>query len=397
MEPSVGNSRNESDAGTGTLPGVGPRPILRARTDTISRRHLEELFSRQRDFAVELDLTGRCLASNLDGEPESTIQDTVPRALIDAVRERMASAVNTGEASVCDYQVRGSSSMIEVECLIEPTAPGVVSARFRDVTEQRKAERALFATLGALHQSAQVLSHELREPLLGMRRLSRWLAELVPGEVRAEAERYVNLLERRLDRLDNHMRALRRFISTGTGWGDPEPCDIVALVAEAVAAVRARNPDATFTLSTRVAVGDESITTARQALLDCLIELIDNAVHHHDGEARVEVRVGHGSGVRIIEVADDGPGIPEKFRDKIFDLFATLEAREETAGLGLAIVDRILSLCEGAISVAGRPGGRGVVFQLQWPETWPVAPHASRSRALAKGSGLRSLARISGG
>jgi len=67
-----------------------------------------------------------------------------------------------------------------------------------------------------------------------------------------------------------------------------------------------------------------------------------------------------------IEVLDSGPGVPPHMREKIFERFWRGEASKEGAGLGLAIVRRIMQALRGNVSVADAPGG-GAMFSLRFP------------------------------
>jgi two-component system sensor histidine kinase KdpD len=79
----------------------------------------------------------------------------------------------------------------------------------------------------------------------------------------------------------------------------------------------------------------------------------------------VEVRLYPEGKNAVVEVCDNGPGIPEEQREEIFKPFFTHKAREGT-GLGLAVVEQIVSLHGGTIRVLeNKP--RGSVFRLTFP------------------------------
>jgi signal transduction histidine kinase len=68
-------------------------------------------------------------------------------------------------------------------------------------------------------------------------------------------------------------------------------------------------------------------------------------------------------------VGDDGPGIPPKFHEKIFQLFQTLQRRNEVkgTGMGLAIVKRLVERQNCSITVHSQGDGTGTQFRFQWP------------------------------
>jgi signal transduction histidine kinase len=91
--------------------------------------------------------------------------------------------------------------------------------------------------------------------------------------------------------------------------------------------------------------------------------LIENALNHSPPGKAVRIRVTSGPSV---EISDSGPGIPAEFREKIFERFWRGEASQEGAGLGLAIVRRIMHALNGTVSVADAHDG-GAQFTLQFP------------------------------
>jgi len=91
--------------------------------------------------------------------------------------------------------------------------------------------------------------------------------------------------------------------------------------------------------------------------------LIENALNHSPPGKAVRIRVTSGPSV---EIRDSGPGIPAEFREKIFERFWRGEASKEGAGLGLAIVRRIMGALNGTVSVVNAHEG-GAQFTLQFP------------------------------
>lgn len=100
------------------------------------------------------------------------------------------------------------------------------------------------------------------------------------------------------------------------------------------------------------------------------------ARHGRDGPIRVTVSsrdLGDDAHVEVT-VADDGRGIDARYHRRIFDLFQTLESRDHTegAGIGLAVVERLVTRLGGTISLESAPG-EGAAFSFTWPST----PHTA--------------------
>ncbi len=103
--------------------------------------------------------------------------------------------------------------------------------------------------------------------------------------------------------------------------------------------------------------------------------LLDNAVTHASGTVRVSL--DQAAGEAVLTVDDDGPGIPEEFRDEVFGRFARLDAGRARAnggvGLGLAIVSEVVRAHRGSVVVLDAPGG-GARLQVRLPLSEPPPP-----------------------
>ena len=105
------------------------------------------------------------------------------------------------------------------------------------------------------------------------------------------------------------------------------------------------------------------VRTSTFALRAALGNLIENAINHTPVGTSVRIRV---TDRPAIEVMDRGPGIPAEQRALVFRRFWRGDRSEGGAGLGLAIVDRIMAAMNGSVTVADAPGG-GALFTLKFP------------------------------
>ena len=112
-----------------------------------------------------------------------------------------------------------------------------------------------------------------------------------------------------------------------------------------------------------IRMGDRDILTLFSAL-------ISNAIKHHDQrEGHLRISTARKSGDCVITVTDDGPGIPEKYRDRVFEVMTTLKPRDEIegSGMGLALVRKIVDIYGGEIAWLATPEERGTSIQLRFP------------------------------
>ena len=248
----------------------------------------------------------------------------------------------------------------------------VVTAR--DITARRTVEkekeylmRDLTRSNEELAQFAHVASHDLRAPLRAIDSLAQWLEEDLRPHFTPQTAEQMRLLRSRVRRMEGLIGDLLAFARVGQSDVDVGPIDLDALVAEAVDLVA---PPSTLRIVVDVAV--HQLFSAALPLKRVLLNLLANAVKHHDrpeGEIRISVR-DQGPFVEL-EVADDGPGIPPPFHQKVFEVFQTLKPRDtlEGSGMGLAFVKKIVEQAQGTIHLIS--SGRGSTFRIGWPKVWP--------------------------
>jgi two-component system nitrogen regulation sensor histidine kinase NtrY len=134
-------------------------------------------------------------------------------------------------------------------------------------------------------------------------------------------------------------------------------------IVESVVALYRGLPGVTFEVRTEP--GLQTIVGDGEQLRRALINLVDNAVAAMGGQGRIGIFVhaGEEPGVLRLEVADSGPGIAPRDRDKLFVPYFSTKARG--TGLGLAIVQRVVSDHRGTIRVEdNEPRGARFVIDL---------------------------------
>ena len=229
----------------------------------------------------------------------------------------------------------------------------------------RASTLAMERALNATRRFAADAGHELRTPLTGMRANLDTLARnpQLPVEERdalvstvvAEQERIVHLLD--------GLQALAR--------GDAaeslprEDVELGDLVDAAVYAARRRHPDVTYELRD---VGDGATLSGWGSGLRLLVDnLLDNAALHGRPGGRVEVGLERRDGALVVDVDDDGPGIPAAERARVLEPFRRgAGATASGTGLGLAIVAQQVALHGGRIELGDSARG-GLAVRVRLP------------------------------
>ena len=217
-------------------------------------------------------------------------------------------------------------------------------------------------------------SHDLRAPLRAISSLAEWLEEDLRAHFNADTFEQMRMLRGRVNRMDVLLRDLLDYSRIGRIDADVTMVNVHDLVNEIAELV---GPPPGFHITRAIDLGP--IQTAALSLKRALLNLVSNAIKHHDRKEG-EVRIGalDDGAFLVFVVSDDGPGIPERFQERIFEMFQKLQPRDkvEGSGMGLALVKKLADISGGDVSVES--DGRGTTFRLRWPRVWParrLPPH----------------------
>ena len=248
----------------------------------------------------------------------------------------------------------------EIGELVEVFNQMVKDLRF-NLTELDKvnSEKSRMERLSALGEMASTVAHETKNPLNSIRLATSYLKKNFQGEILTE---FLSIIEQEVARLNE--------LTTGfLGYSKPaplklKPCDINTIVRTTVDLVRQEATDRNIELV--VLMDDHAppvgcdLSQMKQALLNLLVNAMDAS-----GEgSTITVTTEAADGRMRIAVRDTGVGIPQEEIDKIFKPFYTTKTRG--AGLGLAIVERIVKEHGGEISIESA-AGKGTTFTLLLP------------------------------
>ncbi|MFT7623899.1 MAG: PAS domain S-box-containing protein [Myxococcota bacterium] len=240
----------------------------------------------------------------------------------------------------------------------------------RDITEQRLIQRRIAETTAELKRSnteleqfAYVVSHDLKAPLRAIDNLSQWIQEDIGDALDEETEQRLTLLRSRVKRMENLLNSLLQYSRAGRAGAEPKRVKLNNMLDE-IRELLAPQPG--FAV---IAEGPMPwVTVVRAPLQQVLLNLVSNGLKHHDreeGEVRVSCRDDDTHWV--FRVVDDGPGIPARFHERVFEIFQTLQSRDrvEGSGMGLAIVAKVVETFGGSISLES-DGVRGTTFEFTW-------------------------------
>ena len=248
-------------------------------------------------------------------------------------------------------------------CMILMITPRELAGR---MTQSHSVKSAAQSAIGM----AEMLAHEIKNPLAGITGAAQLLSMNLSSEdleltdlIVAESRRIVKLLEQ-VEQFGNLSEPDRKPVNIHDVLDRARRSALLGFGAH-MKIIEDYDP------SLPLAYGDPA------QLLQVVLNLLKNASEAADpkgGTIRIHsyfehsfrLRRSDGSGQSLplqVEIIDDGPGLPEKIKDDVFDPFVS--GRENGTGLGLALVSKIISDHDGWISVTSVPGR--TVFRLSLP------------------------------
>jgi two-component system nitrogen regulation sensor histidine kinase NtrY len=202
---------------------------------------------------------------------------------------------------------------------------------------------------------ARIIAHEIKNPLTPIR-LS---AEHMRAVYQNDPERFAEVFERCTANILRQVEELRDIASEFSAYSriprlDPQPGDLVRVVAEVVEAYGAAPPAGA---QLQMTASEPSILARFDAKLlgRAVRNLLENALRACGANGRVDVTVERRGGEARIAVADSGPGVPAEALPRIFDPYFSTHAAG--TGLGLPIARRIAEEHGGRIEAGNRAGG----------------------------------------
>lgn len=218
-----------------------------------------------------------------------------------------------------------------------------------------------------LEKFAYVAAHDLRSPLRAIQDLAEWTIEDPENRFSAEGSLNMSLLRSRIHRLSRLLSDLLEYSRVGKQEDDIALVSVPNIVSDLSELL---DPQNDYHIE---ASGDiELVATYATPLRQILLNLINNAIKHHDQvTGHISVNSQIVAEHIVIKVYDDGPGILPKYHDRIFELFQTLRPRDEVegSGLGLAIIRKLLEHYQCSIRIHSDPSQRrGTLFVFNLPK-----------------------------
>jgi len=241
-----------------------------------------------------------------------------------------------------------------------------------DVTRQKKAEEQVLSHLTELEkinqeldQFAHIVSHDLKAPLRGITAIANFIEEDINDENYEEVLGNLGLLKNRIARMDSLITGILAFSKVTKVIDNKEYLDLHQIVQGVIEMLTPSD-----NVQIKILKILPSIYTSKVSIQQIFQNLLSNAIKYNDKkicEIIIDYRLEEKAHLFI--VGDNGPGIPSKFHDRIFDIFQTLQPKDrvDSTGVGLAIVRKRIESAGGKIWVESELG-KGAKFIFTLPQ-----------------------------
>lgn len=216
-----------------------------------------------------------------------------------------------------------------------------------------------------------MLGHELRNPLAPIRYANELLVRLLPDDPRLHGA--ASIVQRQiahLSRLVDDLLDVSR-ITLGRIELQREPVDLVTIVDQARESVEPLMREKGHELVVEVSGAPLVVNGDHARLVQCLTNILTNSAKYTDGGGKVRVRVRRHDSSAVIEIADNGVGIPHDLLPHIFELFVqstrSLDRAQGGLGIGLSVVRRLIEMHGGQVAAYSDGPGQGARFEVRLP------------------------------
>ncbi len=325
-------------------------------------------------------------AATLFGTPRAGLLNSALTSLIvpedqDIYYRHSHQLFKTGEPQVCELRMANRGSVpfwarMEASTVDSPDGVPLCRAVLSDITERKRAEEEISQKTKALQQINEELthftyavSHDLRSPLLTIQFFLGQLGQDIGGNITELIEKDLGYLRTAADKVSRLLDELLELSHIGRQMRAPTEVSLQEAVREALDLVAGRIVKRG--VAVKVTREPIQLTGDRPRLVEIFQNLVDNAAKYMGDQPApsVEIGVDEVGGETVLFVRDNGIGIDPQYQPKIFGPFEKLNPGSEGAGLGLALVKRIVEVHGGRIWLESEGSGRGSTFRFTLAKT----------------------------
>jgi two-component system sensor histidine kinase TctE len=213
-------------------------------------------------------------------------------------------------------------------------------------------------------------SHQLRTPVTAlMAQAEQCLRKVESGEQGGIDEIQV-VIDRaeQMSRLISQLLSLARVENSDQAMNQLDEFDLVEFAREVTIQWLDEHHTHDIDLGLESELSSLAVQANQTLIQEYLSNLIDNAANYCPAGAIVTVRIDKVDGRAVLEVEDNGPGIPEAERPRALERFGRLQEDRKGTGLGLAIASEVAKFHQAELSLHTARGGKGLLVRLEFPK-----------------------------
>jgi len=239
------------------------------------------------------------------------------------------------------------------------------------VIELNELLRRLAESIDAQQRFVADAAHQLRTPLAALQAQVEAARHGLPPELAATVD-HLHAAARRAAHLAQKLLTLAAIDPSADRPFAPEAADLAQVaqsgVTDWLARADGKRVDLGFELDPAPVQGEP------QLLAELTANLLENALNYTPPGGEVTLRTGRRNGHPFLEVEDNGPGIPESERERVFERFHRVRGTPgEGTGLGLAIVREIANRHRAGVDIRAPPSGIGTIVAVSFPTAQSAA------------------------
>lgn len=381
---SIKNPQGEITHYVGIKEDITEVKILKERI-MASERDLSLMFNNMPDMFFRTNIEGKILIASpsvkdiFGYEPDELLGKSVADFyLYPELRETFFEALNEGGGVVKDFEA-------QLKCKDGSIIWGASNARYwtdengdiggiegvaRNITDRKKAEEELkkysreLETVNRMKELyIDIMSHDILNPISVIMNASTILTKMENDTSKNEV---LQMISEGADDIKDLIDLVKKYSRINTvSELERQELDLNDVLCNTIIAFTLQSEGKTVDIKHVEKEG--CIVSANPLIHDVMSNLVSNAIKYGPEGGIVEVGMEEGNDHWVVFVIDQGEGIPDEHKEKIFERFERIERGViKGTGLGLAIAKRIIDLHDGRIWVEDNPGG-GSVFKVSLP------------------------------
>ena len=325
------------------------------------------------------DATARLAGRSRESFIGRRLLDVHPGNRATGLFDRYCHVTETGEPWIGEVRYLDDGVDAFLRLAVARVGDGVAISAV-DISERHRAEEALKIADRQKDEFLAMLAHELRNPLAPIRNASELLSRVIPASPQTQAvvdivRRQTTHLARLVDDLLDVSRITQKRIELRR-----ETVELAEVIRQAIETVEPLIRERRHDLQIHSGYGPLYVNGDSARLIQSVVNLLTNAAKYTDIGGHIVVRTFHADDMAVVEVEDNGTGIPSDVLPRIFDLFVqverTLDRSQGGLGIGLSVVQRLIEMHGGKVAARSDGPGKGSTFSIRLPRV--EAPQSNR-------------------